>query len=102
MHYWVLFTLLIVVGVKYYTSIEMRKLERRPEKVKNDLQQVKGRLQAAQDRSSSVEMEEHGFEERVRRMKETIEDMQTRLTAKEGEEEEKVIVSDSTPSARPF
>ena len=80
----------------------MRKLERRLQKAKNDLHQVKGRLQAAQDQSNSVEMEEHGFEERVRRTKETIEDMRTRLTAKEGDEEEKVIVSDGTPSARPF
>ena len=100
MHYWALFTAVIVFSVKYYTSVEMRKLERRLNKVKEDLHLAKDKHQQAQDSRDSVQKEEVLFEERVRRMKETIEDLQLRLTSKEEDGQEDVVVVDSAPPPR--
>lgn len=102
MHYWVIFSLLTVLIVKYYTSIEMRKLERRLETVKDDLQRVKEKLNAAQERNQSVKDEEEMYQERVRRMKEVLEDIQMRLTTKDVEEEEPTVSTAAPPGPRPF
>ena len=88
MLYWTIFSGLTVLIVKYYTSIEMRKLERRLETVKEDLQRVKEKLHSAQDRHSVVQGEENMFLERVRRMKEVLEDIQVRLTTKDEADDE--------------
>ncbi|MBK35916.1 MAG: hypothetical protein CME26_10360 [Gemmatimonadetes bacterium] len=103
MLYWMLFTLLGVFMVKYYTAVEMRKLERRLERVKDDLGQVKDKLRRVQEHNDQVRSEEEDFEDRVRRIKETIEDLEIRLTtAGEEEGDEKVIISDGPPAPRPF
>ena len=94
---WVVCSLMLVVGVKYYTSLELRKLERRLERVKDGLQQVKEKFQMAQDRQQSVQSEESLFEERVKFMQENIQDIQFRLTSSEDVDEEGVMVSDSAP-----
>lgn len=94
---WTLFTLIVVVGVKYYTSVEMRKLERRLETVKNGLQQMKDRLQAAQDRQKSVESEETMFVERLRVMKEIIQDIQFRLTTTDEFETQRLVLDSAPP-----
>ncbi len=73
---WTLVAFLMVVGVKYYTSLEMRKLERRLEVVKNGLQQVKERLHDAQMRQKEVQSEESNFGDRMQTMKEIINDLQ--------------------------
>jgi hypothetical protein len=99
-HYWALFTAVIVFGVKYYTSVEMRKLERRLNKVKEDLHLAKDKHSQAQDGQNNVQKEEILFEERVRRMKETIEDLQVRLTSKDDDGQEEVVVVDSAPPPR--
>ena len=102
MHYWVLFTLLIVVVVKYYTAVEMRKLERRLEKVKEDLQMAKEKLHETQEKHNTVKSEEELYLERVTRMKEVIEDIQIRLTTKEDADSEEVVVVDGGPPPRAF
>jgi len=102
MVYWLLFSLTGVFVVKYYTAVEMRKLERRLERVKEDLTQVKSKLSDAQNDTEKAREEEDGFEERVRRIKETIEDLEIRLTTASEEREGQMVVSDSTPGSRPF
>lgn len=97
MHYWVLFSLLIVVIVKYYTATEMRRLERRLETVKEELQRAKARLQEAQNGLDGANAQEELFVERVRKIKETIEDLQVRLTARYEADADGVLVSDSAP-----
>lgn len=77
---WTLVAFLMVVGVKYYTSLEMRKLERRLEVVKNGLQQVKERLHDAQMRQKEVQSEESNFGDRMQTMKEIINDLQFRMS----------------------
>lgn len=103
MYIWVAFSLTFVVVVKYYTAMEMRKLERRLETVKDDLHRVKEQLVAAQERQQEVQQEEENFEERVRRMKEVMEDLQMRLTSSQDQDEEaKMVISDTMPDSRPF
>jgi len=95
MIYYMLVALTGVFIVKYYTSVEMRKLERRLEKVKEDLTQVKGKLKDAQEDTSGAQEDEDSFEERVRRIKETIEDLEIRLTTSAEEKDDQMLVSDS-------
>lgn len=103
MLYWFLFSLLGVFVVKYYTSIEMRKLERRLERVKEGLGLVKDKLASVQEKQNRVQGEEGSYEEHVRWIKETIEDLEIRLIASgEGEDDEEVVVSNSAPAARAY
>jgi anti-sigma28 factor (negative regulator of flagellin synthesis) len=95
MAYWLITTLAGVFMVKYYTAVEMRKLERRLERVKEDLTQVKSKLSDAQGDTNRAR-EEDSFEERVRRIKETIEDLEIRLTTSTEEREDQMVVSDSS------
>ncbi|HCR16243.1 MAG TPA: hypothetical protein DIU35_02070 [Candidatus Latescibacteria bacterium] len=100
MHYWALFTAVVVFGVKYYTSLEMRKLEKRLNTVKDDLHLAKEKHQQAQERLDTVQSEEELAQERIRCMKETIEDIQLRMTAKDESDSDEVLVTDSTSSPR--
>ena len=95
MFYWVLFSLTGVFVVKYYTSVEMRKLERRLDRVKEDLTAVKGKLSEAQGDTSEAREDEDSHEERVRRIKETIEDLEIRLTTSTEEKDDQMMLSDS-------
>ncbi|GEM_PF-795718 len=101
-HYWALFSAVVVFGVKYYTSLEMRKLEQRLNTVKDDLHLAKEKLQQAQDRQMTVQSEEEHAQERLRCVKETIEDIHIRMTAKDVNESDEVGVADATPSSRTF
>lgn len=94
---WTLCMLIFVVGVKYYTSLEMRKLERRLETVKNGLHQMKEKLQVAEERQREIKSEEDGYEDRLKVMREIIQDIQFRLTTSEDMDTEGVVISDSAP-----
>lgn len=93
---WTLAALLMVVGVKYYTSLEMRKLERRLEAVKEGLQQAKDRHKTTQDSQEETEAQEANQTERIRVMKEIMQDLQDRLSSAQDISVDKVI-SDSMP-----
>ena len=100
-----LYVMLCLVGVftvKYYTAVEMRKLERRLDRVKDDLGQVKDKLGSVQKHTDRVRSDEEDYQDRVRRIKETIEDLEIRMTSSsQDDSEENVAVSDSS-SPRPF
>lgn len=100
-----LYVMLCLVGVftvKYYTAVEMRKLERRLDRVKDDLGQVKDKLGSVQKHMDQVRSDEEDYQDRVRRIKETIEDLEIRMTSSsQDDSEENVAVSDSS-SPRPF
>jgi archaellum component FlaC len=100
-----LYAMLCLVGVfmvKYYTAVEIRKLERRLERVKDDLGQVKDKLGSVQKHMDQVRSDEEDYQDRVRRIKETIEDLEIRMTSfSQDDSEENVVVSDSS-SPRPF
>jgi predicted nucleic acid-binding Zn-ribbon protein len=99
-HYWALFAAVAVFGVKYYTSLEMRKLEQRLNTVKDDLHLAKEKLHQTQERLTTVSSEEDLGQEQLRSMTETIEDIQLRMIAKVDQDSDEVLVSDSTPPPR--
>ena len=87
---WVFFSLLGVVSVKYYTSMEMRKLERRLDTVKEDLRRAKAKFESAQRENEEIVAEEELCTERIRAMKDMMQDLNVRLIAAERPEEELV------------
>ncbi|MBS11058.1 MAG: hypothetical protein CME19_05575 [Gemmatimonadetes bacterium] len=77
-----------VLGVKYYTSMGMRKLEHRLRGVQQDLDKVKGLKKEKEDEQKEMADEEDLCEERIRSMKDIINDLEYRLTTSKAEETE--------------
>ena len=70
----------LVLGIKYFTSQEMRKLERRLHAVQEGFKSIKDDFKLAQKRQDETKAEETISEERIRAMKELIQDINVRLT----------------------
>ena len=83
---WILASVLAVVLVKYYTAMEMRKLEARLDAAKSDLEQYRKRLQDAQEVLFFFCKQKTAYEIRLRFMKELIEDLDMRLMRVESPE----------------
>ena len=79
--FWV-FTLLFlaVVGMKYYTAVGSRNLERRLNRVKRALEEARQRLRTERQRQTEIAEDEEQAELQVRYMKELMMDMQVRLS----------------------
>ena len=88
MIFWAVFAAMAVFGVKYYTSIQMRQLERRMSRVKDELHSAKEKLQNAQQSQTDAQTEEEAVVERGVRVREIIADIQDRLAAREEVSEE--------------
>jgi len=88
--FWVLLCLAAVVGVKYYTSIGLRQLDRRLAAVKRDLEKSKEGLKEKQEEAEKISEEEDLCETRIRNMKDLIADLEYRLTVASEDIEEKV------------
>jgi len=84
----VLLALAGVVGMKYYTSMGMRKLERRLRGVQQDLDKVKSQRKEKEEEQKAMAVEEDLCEERIRSMKDIINDLEYRLTTSKEEEAE--------------
>ncbi|MCZ6675479.1 MAG: hypothetical protein O7C75_21335 [Verrucomicrobia bacterium] len=91
---WVFMSLAMVVGMKYYTALQMRNLETRLNKVKDGLQEKKQELNQAMEQQDTVQADEAAQLERIRSMKEIIQDIQIRLQGK-GDEDENAMVADT-------
>ena len=91
---WVFMSLAMVVGMKYYTALQMRNLETRLNKVKDGLQEKKQELNQAMKQQDAVQADEAAQLERIRSMKEIIQDIQLRLQGK-GDEDENAMVADT-------
>ena len=91
MFIWVIAALGLVVGIKYYTSIQMRRLDRRLITIKDSLQRVKKMYTEAQATQEDAAEEEGYQEERIRFMKEIIQDIQMRLTSSDRPEETEFV-----------
>ncbi|HCR18145.1 MAG TPA: hypothetical protein DIU35_11740 [Candidatus Latescibacteria bacterium] len=88
MIFWAVFAAMAVFGVKYYTSVQMRQLERRMGRVKDELHSAKEKLQNAQQSQTDAHTEEEAVVERGVRIREIIADIQDRLAAREEVSEE--------------
>ncbi|MDP6778326.1 MAG: hypothetical protein QGI83_16340 [Candidatus Latescibacteria bacterium] len=71
---------LIVIGVKYYTAVGGRRLERRLNVVRSDLERARQRLREERERQEEIRAEEEVAELRLRYMREIIEDLEHRMT----------------------
>lgn len=91
MVFWVLICLAATVGVKYYTSIGLRQLDRRLALVKRDLEQSKSVLKDKMSDQDKASEEENLNEERIRSLKDLITDLEYRLTVSSEEQEEKSV-----------
>lgn len=95
--FWIFLILfLAVIGAKYYTAVGTRNLERRLNKVKDDLEAARQRLREERQKQSDIAEEEEHSELRVRYMKELIHDIQIRLTQTQ-ENREEFIASQMEP-----
>ena len=93
---WVAVALAMVVGVKYYTSLQLRNLEMRLNKVKDGLQGKKEELQQVMARQHEAQSDEDAQAERIRFMKEIIQDIDMRLQGK-GEDDDVVVTDAMSP-----
>ncbi len=83
---WLLFALAAgVIGAKYYTTLGHRKLERRLNRVKSDLEKARRRLKEEHEREKSIAQDEEIAELRLRYMKELIEDLHLRLNTSDND-----------------
>lgn len=80
MYIWVIVALFFVVGVKYYTSREMANLERRLHAVKSALHSKKQEFDDVQSKQTEIKKTEDEMEQRIKHMKEIIQDVNVRLT----------------------
>ena len=85
---WVLFSLVAVVIVKYYTSMQMRSLEQRLNVAREEAHKAKEKLLEAQKQLDEAKAQEDLYEQRIRSMNEMIQDINIRLTAGEQSKEE--------------
>lgn len=94
---WVLCMVVVVIGIKFYTATRMRDLERRLNQVKEGLHEKKSEFDTAETRQAEVQVEENGHSERIRFMKELINDIQIRLTM--NEEPDSELASETSGSS---
>ena len=101
--FWILiFLFTIVIGVKYYTAVGSRNLERRLNKIKADLEEARGHLQEVHEKEEQASQAEELAELRVRFMKELIQDIQYRLTQSDGSDDTQKMSENTVPAARPY
>ena len=93
---WILWAFLgmLVVGVKYYTALGKRGLDRRLIRVRDDLEQSRQRLREQREHQASASLEEELMVARVQYMKEMIEDLNHRMTT--GDRESRLVESEET------
>jgi F0F1-type ATP synthase membrane subunit b/b' len=95
---WTISALILVVGMKYYTSLEMKKLENRLNAVKDGLQQARARLETAMAEQEFTNNKMQLQEEYLRVMREIIIDLQDRLvSSKTNTDTDKLVIGSSTP-----
>jgi hypothetical protein len=84
---WILWAFLgmLVVGVKYYTALGKRGLDRRLIRVRDDLEKSRQRLREEREKQTSATLEEELMVSRVQYMKEMIEDIDHRLSSRDGD-----------------
>lgn len=91
--------LLAVIGVKYYTAVGQRNLERRLMRTRKDLDDARQALKDAKAKGAEVRAEEELAVMRLQYMKEKIEDLKIQLTT--SDEQEGIVIKDETPRPAP-
>lgn len=84
-----------VVGVKYYTAVGQRNLERRLMRTRRTLDEARQSLRDAKEKRATVGMDEELAVMRLQYMKEKIEDLKIQLTT--NDESEGIVIKDESP-----
>lgn len=91
--FWVILGAIAVLFSKYYTAVGSRKLHRRINKVKLDLENARHRLKEVREEEYDTAREEEVALQRLRFAKEIIDDLRLRLTL--SDDPEPVVVDTS-------
>jgi len=86
---------LAVVGVKYYTAVGARNLERRLMDTRRDLDEARKALKETKAHRATVKDDEELAIMRLQYMKEKIDDLKIQLTT--SHEPEGIVIKDETP-----
>lgn len=84
---WIFVSISGIAIVKYWASKQTGKLNRRLDSARRDLMKAKKRHKDAQQQQESVKTQEELQVERIRHMKDLIQDIQIRLTQRETKED---------------
>jgi hypothetical protein len=97
---WILWAFLglLVVGVKYYTALGKRGLDRRLIRVREDLEKSRQRLRDQREKQTSATFEEELMVTRVQYMKEMIEDLDQRMSSRDSDSR----LSEEEPAVLPM
>ena len=98
--FWVILGAIAVLFSKYYTAVGSRKLHRRINKVKLDLEHSRNRLKEVREEEYDTARAEELAIQRLRFAKEIIDDLQLRLTL--SDDSEPVVIADSKGMAVHF
>ena len=91
MHYWAVFSFLLIIVMKYYTVVELRSLQDRVTTLRQDLRRIKQRLHNVQEKQNEVEAERALYEKQFSGMMGTIGDLQIRLFTRDRIEKKPVV-----------
>jgi len=80
---WILFATMFVIGAKFVTSKKMVRIERALQHAKQGLHQSRAKHATAVLRAKDVQKEMEHTEQRVRYMKEILQDLAVRLSQKD-------------------
>ncbi len=98
--FWVFILLFLgVIGAKYYTALGTRNLERRLNRVKNELERARSRLREEHQKQSNASHQEESQELQVRYMRELIQDIQIRLSQSVEEQPKKADARDEVAAS---
>lgn len=97
--FWVILGAIAVLFSKYYTAVGSRKLHRRINKVKLDLEHARRRLKEVREEEYDTSRAEELVIQRVRFAKEMIDDLRLRLTLSD---EPDPVVVDNKGVSIPF
>ncbi len=81
--FWLIIGSLGAIFTKYYTAVGSRKLHRRINNVKLDLEHARRRLKEVREQEYGISQDEEVVIQRVRYTKELIDDLRIRLTTSE-------------------
>ena len=93
--FWLIISSLGVIFVKYYTSVGSRKLHHRINKVKYDLITTRRRLKEVRGEGYDIAQEEELAIQRVRYMKEMIDDLHLRIAMNSEESSSSLVIQKS-------
>ena len=77
---WLLLGFILVTAIKYATSVQMKKLERRMKIVREEMQRASANMKIVQERLQEAQTQEKTAAVQIQTVKDVIEDLEYRLS----------------------